>query len=400
MMYLSDLTIYNWRQFRNLNMHFDERITFITGINGTGKTSICKIISSFISDSVPFVRDDNFKQHNIIGQIRFGDASYPIMTAGLYNTDLYTFHFPEFSKPTVLGAYIRSNRQEFSYSPINNIKAGDIVESLMVKSLSLVTYSKLDDTRKIQEVDPFSNMKNTLISWAVFGYGNRAVEPIPAYLEYFQRFSNVIKSVLPSELGVRDLVVSGSDLILKTRSGNVKLDEVSSGLSTIIELCWKCLIAHIISQSNPLDYRPLIIIDEPENHLHPSLQKMILPKLLENFNDCQFIISTHNPLIISSVRESTIFALTYEGDGVISREISGLDRSSEAETILREALGLESSMPTWAEEVYKSIIDKHRYIQFNEQLMSSLEADLEEAGLGEYSLTALNEILRLKREAN
>ena len=49
-MKIINLKVDKWQIFRNLNIDFDPRITFITGVNTTGKTSLCKLlVSIFIS---------------------------------------------------------------------------------------------------------------------------------------------------------------------------------------------------------------------------------------------------------------------------------------------------------------------------------------------------------------
>ena len=48
----------------------------------------------------------------------------------------------------------------------------------------------------------------------------------------------------------------------------------------------------------------LILVDEPENSLHPNWQRSYMPELyscLEGFNNCQIVVATHSPLIASGV---------------------------------------------------------------------------------------------------
>lgn len=42
----------------------------------------------------------------------------------------------------------------------------------------------------------------------------------------------------------------------------------------------------------------IVVIDEIELHLHPSMQADILPKLIALFHKVQFIITTHSPLFL------------------------------------------------------------------------------------------------------
>ena len=64
---------------------------------------------------------------------------------------------------------------------------------------------------------------------------------------------------------------------------------------------------------NPLEGEGVILIDEVELHLHPKWQREIFKKLVKIFPNCQFIVTTHSPQIISSSKEASIFILNEEG---------------------------------------------------------------------------------------
>ena len=89
-----------------------------------------------------------------------------------------------------------------------------------------------------------------------------------------------------------------------------------------------------------------VIIDEIDEHLHPALQVCILKALQMTFPKIQFIVSTHSPLVISSVEtrpENIVYKLEYS-DGIYShKEINayGLDSN----LILEEKVGVLSRVP-------------------------------------------------------
>lgn len=57
------------------------------------------------------------------------------------------------------------------------------------------------------------------------------------------------------------------------------------------------------------DLEGIVLIDEVETHLHLELQKKILPLLTKLFPNIQFIISTHSPFILNSLRDVVIYDL-------------------------------------------------------------------------------------------
>ena len=58
-----------------------------------------------------------------------------------------------------------------------------------------------------------------------------------------------------------------------------------------------------------------VIIDEIDEHLHPAIQVRVLKALQMTFPKIQFIVSTHSPLVISSVEsrpENLVYKLGYD----------------------------------------------------------------------------------------
>lgn len=53
------------------------------------------------------------------------------------------------------------------------------------------------------------------------------------------------------------------------------------------------------SLNNALEGNGIILIDEAELHLHPKWQRTLISRLSMTFPNCQFILSTHSPLVIT-----------------------------------------------------------------------------------------------------
>ncbi len=83
---------------------------------------------------------------------------------------------------------------------------------------------------------------------------------------------------------------------LPKTTGGVDLSKISSGFRQLL-----ILITNLNIYTKYVNY--IIIIEEPETHLHPKFQKFI-PKILHEFTknhpNIQFLISTHSPFIISA----------------------------------------------------------------------------------------------------
>jgi len=82
----------------------------------------------------------------------------------------------------------------------------------------------------------------------------------------------------------------------------------------------------------------VVLIDEIELHLHPRWQRDIIPALKKTFPNCQFIVTTHSPQVISHVHPEGVFILERneeEGLFVMSPEGSyGRDSNSILEDLM------------------------------------------------------------------
>ena len=65
----------------------------------------------------------------------------------------------------------------------------------------------------------------------------------------------------------------------------------------------------------------IVLIDEVDLHLHPTWQQQILKDLTEIFPKVQFIVTTHAPAVISTVKSENVIMLdageAYEPSGEI-----------------------------------------------------------------------------------
>ena len=66
---------------------------------------------------------------------------------------------------------------------------------------------------------------------------------------------------------------------------------------------------HQTQQSFDFNLPGIVVIDEIETHLHLELQKNIIPLLTTIFPNIQFIMTTHSPFILNSLKDVVIYDL-------------------------------------------------------------------------------------------
>ncbi|MBO0350188.1 AAA family ATPase [Phormidium pseudopriestleyi FRX01] len=60
---------------------------------------------------------------------------------------------------------------------------------------------------------------------------------------------------------------------------------------------------------NPLAGDGIVLIDEVDLHLHPSWQRSLCDRLIGTFPNCQFVLTTHSPLVISDCQNILVYTL-------------------------------------------------------------------------------------------
>ncbi|MCT4616416.1 MAG: AAA family ATPase [Marinifilaceae bacterium] len=122
------------------------------------------------------------------------------------------------------------------------------------------------------------------------------------------------------------------------------LEQLSDGEKNLIALVGD--IARRLSIANPNSEDPLkgdgvILIDEVDLHLHPSWQRIIIPKLTQIFSNCQFFISTHSPQVLSHVKPENIFLLSNEKNELsYTKPIESYGKNTDR--ILEDILGVDA----------------------------------------------------------
>jgi predicted ATP-binding protein involved in virulence len=93
----------------------------------------------------------------------------------------------------------------------------------------------------------------------------------------------------------------------------LNVSQLSQGEKSLIALVGD--IARRLAMLNPALENPLtgdgiILIDEVDLHLHPSWQRKLCDRLTHTFPNCQFVLTTHSPLVISDYKNALVYTLT------------------------------------------------------------------------------------------
>lgn len=121
----------------------------------------------------------------------------------------------------------------------------------------------------------------------------------------------------------------GDELIVNQLSDGEKCLLALAG-----DLARRLAIANPNPDCNPLEGFGVVLIDEIELHLHPKWQRAIIPNLVKTFPNCQFIITTHSPQVISDLKWVHLLRSTSEGIAIERVPSFGKDSNRILETLM------------------------------------------------------------------
>ena len=86
----------------------------------------------------------------------------------------------------------------------------------------------------------------------------------------------------------------------------------------------------------------ILLIDEIENHLHPTWQRRVIPALLEHFPGLQIFATTHSPFVVAGLKAGQVHLLNRDENGVVRATTNTEDIVGwTADEILRVFMGVD-----------------------------------------------------------
>lgn len=125
----------------------------------------------------------------------------------------------------------------------------------------------------------------------------------------------------------------------------IYLGHLSSGTEgTLLWIRWLVLkMVHHHEFAEDWASKPAILLmDEIENHLHPTWQRRVIPALLEHFPGLQIFATTHSPFVVAGLKAGQVHLLNRDENGVVTASTNTEDIIGwTADEILRTMMGVD-----------------------------------------------------------
>lgn len=313
------ICIENFRGIKRLELSELSNLNVITGINGSGKTSILNAIKILLSWLIARIRNAKGNGITISDKDITKGENYCLLKIRMDNGldwQLYKQKSSIRSKPehktelSKMTAFANTIAEKLGAEPLSDIL---LIDAYGVNRIVSETPMRVRAKHKLNPIDALSVDMSNSVNFHEFFIWFREMEDIEN--EQFRNSGVLVKdkrleavrNVIPSLFSeYSDFRVQRSPKAFVIKKGEEKFDfnQLSDGeksyIALIFDIARKMAMTHPVLD-NPLNGEGIILIDEIELHLHPSWQRDVIDKLQRIFPNCQFFITTHSPHVVSSV---------------------------------------------------------------------------------------------------
>ena len=359
-MKLASVEIENFRAVEKLDLALDPRLTVLHGANAHGKTSVLGAVAAGLG-AIPHLLSDTFERGLLDTDLRVGASDLHVA--------LTTVEGISWSGTVVKGQPAQREQTSALKDRMDEIvsdyEGGRPVEFPIVAfyDTDRVIFDQTerwsDFKKDLNRYDAFKGALSSrtnfqgLFEWFYFKENEELREQrerrdFGYQLDELSNLRRAISSML-DDVSEPHIEMDPPRFVVSVRMGRksekLALDQLSGGYRAVLalaaDLAWRMAQGnpHL---DNPLESEAVVLIDEVDLHLHPSWQQRILDDLIRTFPNTQFIVSTHSPQVLTTVKPERIVELAREEDGrVVAGSPASATYGAEAGDVLSSVMGTD-----------------------------------------------------------
>lgn len=378
-MKLESLSLAYCGGFEQLDIAFEPDVTLIAGVNGVGKSTVLHALAVLLSRAMPEFTPSRSAPLYFIDDDIHGDKASLEVSARLQidgqtiNAGVQRLRAADEKGDRFMllrQAEAATGATDFAQALSSRTLTGELEAGLKETRAALAALKSAvqpplavyfspkrqlpGQPRSLPEAKPFDPsiaygraLHDREVELREFMHWFRTQEKLgavnePRRLKVLDALRAVVNDLVPEFSNLRIQEQPRLGFVVDKRGQPYYLHQLSDGerglLALVFDLTRRLAIANPDSDNPIADGVALVLIDEIELHLHPKWQRDVLQRLRDVFKACQFVVTTHSPLVLGEVPARCVRFLEFvdgKVDVTVPTEAYGMD----ANRILQEFMG-------------------------------------------------------------